>query len=303
MSTPHSDSGSIGKDADAVNDESVSNDAFEAAFGFDADDASATKAVQSASYEQQQGAEFPTREEMWAIITRQQEQIDDLARNVEDLQETVEGLRETVEKKNQAIRAQAETITTLEEQVDELETNAEKARHTRKELLKSVRELADDSTDEPTTNEQSGPAAASSSLDFFLNNDQYYVNQSVSENRARAVETVRRHAEFATTGRGGNTWFRREDVREALTAIMGKSPHRQTIARVYEKIDDLGGTDVRESSFGSWKANGGEKALRIDPETIERFEEGRYVGMGLLAGTGSTGSAPDALTTVVTATG
>ena len=122
-------------------------------------------------------------------------------------------------------------------------------------------------------------------------------------NRAWAVETVRRHSEFATMGRGGNTWFRREDIREALTAIMGKSPHRQTIARVYEKIDDLGGTDVRESSLGSWKADGGEKALRIDPETIERFEEGRYVGMGLLAGTGSTGSAPDALTTVVTATG
>ena len=38
-------------------------------------------------------------------------------------------------------------------------------------------------------------------------------------------------------GRGGNTWIRREDVREALTAIMRKSPHRQTIARVYEKID------------------------------------------------------------------
>ena len=256
------------------------------------------------SDEEHQEAEFPTREEMWAVITSQQEQIDDLATNVETLQETVEDLHGTVEKKNHAIRAQAETITTLEEQVHELETDAEKARYTRKELLKSVRNLANEAdTETKTMTTQAGPAAASSSLDFFLNNDQYYVNQSVSENRARAVETVRRHAEFATTGRGGNTWFRREDVREALTAIMGKSPHRQTIARVYEKIDELGGTDVRESSFGSWKANGGEKALRIKPETIERFEEGRYVGMGLLAGTESTGSALDALTTVVTATG
>ena len=85
--------------------------------------------------------------------------------------------------------------------------NAEKARHTRKELLKSVRDLSNeaDSETKTTNSERGGPAAASSSLDFFLNNDQYYVNQSVSE-----IERVRRRTRCGDEGPSG---IRRDEHR------------------------------------------------------------------------------------------
>ena len=315
MSTSDSDAdGSIGQDPEDINDAMASDEAVADALGFDLDAASAAAeqatSTTDATHQDDSGDDLPSREEMWAVIQHQQARIDELS-----------DLKETVNVQRQTIKHQGEVITDLEERVKALEADAEKAESTRKHLTKSVSELSERveasgtdattdagdqqdgtaGTDETAT--QAGPTPASSSLDFFLNNDQYYVNQAVSSNRARAVETVRRWQEFATVGRSDNIWFRREDVKEALTAIMGKKPHRQTIARVYEKIDEMGGQDVRETSFGAWKANGGEKALKATPETMDRFEEGRYVGMGLLSGNGSTGSTPDALTTVVTASG
>ncbi|MFC4989385.1 hypothetical protein [Saliphagus infecundisoli] len=139
---------------------------------------------------------------------------------------------------------------------DDIEETADQPVATSKEIAATVNGAIEESstdTDESGSKSDSksadtaGPGEASSPMDFFLNCQQYHVNQSLSANRARAVEIVRRRAEFAKRRNGdGRLFFDSEALKEALLAIMGEQPHRETQQRVWRYIREMGGPDITE---------------------------------------------------------
>lgn len=199
----------------------------------------------------------------------------------------------------QLVLQQARTIERLEERIDELEgveqrvdelergveeatENAKKARSSTKEMAAMVAKGDTDDDTEGETAQQDGPQPATSLLDLYANVEQPRVEEKVSANKARAVEIARRNDEFGQVGRSnGRVLIRREDVREALKVIMNTGTvHRQTANRVYDYINDLGRSDVFE---GKIQGDDSRVGLVLEPHVAERFREGRYVGMDLLA--------------------
>lgn len=213
--------------------------------------------------------------------------------------EAVEELEALVEEKVE------EETEQLRERVEEAEAEAERARTVSKEIAASVNVLQEET--EPDAGEQRGPDSASSPMDFFLNCQQFHVNQALNENRARAVQIIRRREEFGRQDNTGNWFLTRDQVETGLTAILGERPHRQTIQRVWKYIGEMGGSDVEEKllmgTASPWDRTPGEEdgrtAYKIEPETDERFEEARYVGLNLLAD-GKPGTARDVLSGGVT---
>lgn len=220
------------------------------------------------------------------------------------MSETVEVPRDEfeqlVERVDELEEEKDERIEELEQRVEEAEAEAEKARTVAKEIAASVNALQEET--ETDGGEQQGPDSANSPMDFFLNCQQFHVNQALNENRARAVEAVRRRDEFARKGNDGNWYYTRESLKDALTASLGTRPHRETVRRVWSYIGEMGGRDVEVTKLygtASPYEDGGPEAYKIDPETAERFSESRYVGMNLLAD-GKPGKAKDVLSGGVT---
>ncbi|MFC4440103.1 MULTISPECIES: hypothetical protein [Natrialbaceae] len=94
--------------------------------------------------------------------------------------------------------------------------------------------------------------SSTSPLDFFANCRQYkvkkrFVDERSEQNTYRALLVAKRGEEFATKRTTGDgVFFTRDDVRAALTAIMGEQPHETTITRVWESMKRLGGADLEE---------------------------------------------------------
>ncbi len=76
-----------------------------------------------------------------------------------------------------------------------------------------------------------------------------FVERSNRQNTYRAISIAKRWPEFATTRTDGSGVFMtKTDLQTALTAELGKEPHRQTIKRVWETLVDIGGDDVVEKT-------------------------------------------------------
>ncbi len=73
-----------------------------------------------------------------------------------------------------------------------------------------------------------------------------------------------------------------EDVEAALTAELGKEPHRQTVKRVWEKLIKVGGDDPVEKTRQVGRDQTQTKLLAMDSDTAEGLVEQRYVGLDLL---------------------
>lgn len=229
------------------------------------------------------------------------EEFEELRGEVEALREEDRELRDELAKKDDRIDEVEEENEELQERVEEAEAEAEKARTVAREIAASVAEIETETTADG--GEEQGPQSASSPLDFFLNCQQFHVNQSLSKNRARAVEIVRRREEFGRKDSSSEAWYiSRENVETALTAILGERPHRETQRRVWKFIGDMGGPDAEETTLQGnstpWEGTLGKKknkeVYKVGPEAHERFSESRYVGMNLLAD-GKPGTARDAL--------
>lgn len=245
------------------------------------------------------------------------ERIDALAQEIDRLTTELQQEREAREalqneltecraeiKRNKKLleKVDTERIEELEETQDEHSERIEEAEETAEQSVSSSREIAasvnamknESESDEP----EQAAGKATSPMDFFINCQQYHVNQTLSNNRARAVEIVRRRDEFSREGSyRGSRIFEKDDVKEALTAIQGKRPHRETVRRVWDYISDMGGKDVYEATVqvGTTRSGSRKEVIRVSPDADERFNEGRYVGMNLLSHT----NGPDAARSVL----
>ncbi|WP_224829155.1 hypothetical protein [Saliphagus infecundisoli] len=244
------------------------------------------------------------------VVRSQQELIARLGTRVASQQETIDELTDDMEEVTDDVEAVTDEVDDLEERVDDVEETADQSVATSKEIAATVNgalEERDTDTDETEGDSKStdtaGPGEASSPMDFFLNCQQYHVNQSLSANRARAVEIVRRRAEFAKRRNGdGRLFFDSAALKEALLAIMGEQPHRETRQRVWRYIREMGGPDITEKQSMVDPTNQQSKkvVLEIDDDADDRFDEGRYVGLNLLADMNSRDVAQGGVTPVVT---
>ena len=136
-----------------------------------------------------------------------------------------------------------------------------------------------------------GVEPSSSPLDFFANCrqskvKQAFVEESNRQNTYRAIAVAKRWPEFATRRTDGSGVFlTKDDVRTALTAELGKQPHRQTVARVWDKLLELGGSDVVEKRRTVGRNQATKQILTMDKDTAEGLLEKRYIGLDLLEAT------------------
>jgi hypothetical protein len=133
-----------------------------------------------------------------------------------------------------------------------------------------------------------GIEPSSSPLDFFANCRQskvktMFVERSNRQNTYRAITVAKRWPEFATTRTDGSGVFMtKADLQTALTAELGKEPHRQTVKRVWEKLVEIGGGDIVEKTRQVGRDQTQTEILAMDMDTAEGLLEKRYVGLDLL---------------------
>jgi hypothetical protein len=129
---------------------------------------------------------------------------------------------------------------------------------------------------------------ATSPLDFFANCRQHkvkqrFVDERSEQNTYRALLVATRWEEFATKRTTGDgVFFSRDDVRQALTAIMGEQPHGTTITRVWESMKQLGGSDLEERTRRVSPTQPTKEILAMDLETATGLLEDRYCHLDLL---------------------
>lgn len=278
------ETGGIGKSPDQVDQEAPSQDAVAAALGMEFSDGSPNTTSDGAETSEDVAADIDLDSDAAGILQKVLERVSRLERENAQLSKRVENLEEDN-------REKGDRINELEEQVAELEDAkeaAEDAVATSKEIASAVNALQEDDVgegDDRGGDRGDHPAEASSPMDFFVNCQQFHVDRKLSANRARAVQIVRRYDEFAQKGRGtGAVIFEKSDVVQALHVIMGKRPHRETANRVWEYIDGMGKQDIEQTTVQIGREDSKKEVLKITPDTLERFDEGRYVGMNLLEG-------------------
>jgi len=133
-----------------------------------------------------------------------------------------------------------------------------------------------------------GVEPSSSPLDFFANCRQsklkeMFVEQSNRQNTYRAIAIAKRWPEFATKRTDGSGVFMtKDDITTALTAHLGRTPHRQTVARVWAKLLELGGSDLYEKTRQVGRSQEPTEILTMDIDTANGLLEKRYVGLDLL---------------------
>ncbi|WP_284010421.1 hypothetical protein [Haloarcula pelagica] len=136
-----------------------------------------------------------------------------------------------------------------------------------------------------------GVEPSSSPLDFFANCRQsklkeMFVEQSNRQNTYRAIAVAKRWPEFATKrSDGSGVFMTKDDMTTALTAHLGRTPHRQTVARVWENLLELGGRDLREKTRQVGRRQEPTQIIEMGIDTAEGLREKRYVGLDLLDGT------------------
>lgn len=98
---------------------------------------------------------------------------------------------------------------------------------------------------------------------------------------------------------GSGVFFTKDDLTTALTAELGKKPHRQTVKRVWTKLQELGGADVRVKTRQVGRTQSKIEILAMEKETAEGLLEKRYLELDLLDG---DAAATGGVTPVVTGT-
>ena len=178
---------------------------------------------------------------------------------------------------------------TNETDIDELNEREDKTRDIAKSAIAKAQQLeADPDQQEDAEHLPAGTEASSSPLDFFANVRQstvkeLFVEQANKSNTYRAIQVAKRWPEFATKRHDGSGVFlRKDDVTDALTAELGSKPHRQTVHRVWDKLRELGGRDLRVKTRQVGTGDSKTEILTMEMETAQRLNEQRYVGLDLL---------------------
>jgi len=176
--------------------------------------------------------------------------------------------------------------------LDDLEAQHERTHDVAKSAIAKAHQLeADPDQQEDAEALPHGVDPSSSPLDFFANCRQsklktMFVEQSNRQNTYRAIAVAKRWPEFATkrNDRSG-VFMTKDDMTTALTAHLGRTPHRQTVARVWEKLLELGGSDLIEKTRQVGRTQEPTQIIKMKRDTAEGLLEKRYVGLDLLDGT------------------
>ena len=212
-----------------------------------------------------------------------------LVGTIDDLQERVENLEADLEQTHDVATTAVGNAATNEQRLDEVEAQQEATHDVAKSAIAKAQQLeADPDHQEDAEGLPDGIEPSSSPLDFFANCRQskvktMFVERSNRQNTYRAISIAKRWPEFATKRTDGSGVFTtKADLQTALTAELGKEPHRQTIKRVWETLVEIGGDDIVEKTRQVGRDQTKTDLLAIDMETAESLLEKRYVGLDLL---------------------
>jgi outer membrane murein-binding lipoprotein Lpp len=230
--------------------------------------------------------------------------VGELVDEVNDLREENDELRDTVESQQQTIQDLTAKVNELSSDTKDTREIARSAVATANQVEATVQEeLSEEDTSEVNRRLPGDVEPSTSPLDFFANCRaesvrEMYVIESNRINSYRAVQVAKRWDEFAIVDEdSGEVAWKRSTVEKALTAEMGEQPHPQTINRVWEKFAELGSDDVQETQRKIGRSQDKYDVLRMDLETAKGLQEGRYLHLDLLEGSGPTSGG---LTPVVT---
>ncbi|AJF27958.1 hypothetical protein SG26_19540 (plasmid) [Haloarcula sp. CBA1115] len=215
--------------------------------------------------------------------------LETLVATIDDLHERVTELEADLEQTHKVATTAVGDASTNDQRLDELETQQETTRDVAKSAIAKAQQL-EANTDHQEDAEQlpEGIEPSSSPLDFFANCRQskvkaMFVERSNRQNTYRAISIAKRWPEFATTRTDGSGVFMtKADLQTALTAELGKEPHRQTIKRVWETLVDIGGDDIVEKTRQVGRDQTRTEILAMDMATAEGLLEKRYIGLDLL---------------------
>ncbi|MBX0325113.1 hypothetical protein EGH21_18960 [Halomicroarcula sp. F13] len=211
-----------------------------------------------------------------------------LVGTIEDLQERVEELEAQREKTHEIATSASGQAATNQSRLDDLEEDQEETHEVAKSAIASVAQM--DTDTDLTEADQSGTEPSSSPLDFFANCREakiknVFVEESNRQNTYRAIKVAKAWPEFATERTDGSGVFMtRDDVETALVGTLGRQPHRQTVARVWDTLIDLGGADLVEKRRCIDSTQEATPILAMDMDTAEGLLEKRYVGLDLIDG-------------------
>ncbi|GCF16228.1 hypothetical protein Harman_41630 [Haloarcula mannanilytica] len=215
-----------------------------------------------------------------------------LVATIEDLQERVDDLEDDVAQTHDVATTAVGTAAENESRLNDVETRQETTHDVAKSAIAKAQQLeADSDQQEDAEQLPEGIEPSSSPLDFFANCRQSKVKQTFVEeanrqNTYRAIAAAKRWPEFATTRTDGSGVFMtKADLQTALTAELGKEPHRQTIKRVWETLVELGGDDIVEKTRKVGRDQTKTEILAMDMAAAEGLLEKRYIGLDLLENT------------------
>ena len=230
--------------------------------------------------------------------------IQTLTNELRALRNRVESLETENEVLERRVETQSDRIEELEERVDkndqvrtDLAQNANEATSVAKEAKEIACSASAKASQVEASNESESDGAAqlpgdvepsTSPLDFFANCRPYkvrkrFVDERNEQNTYRALLVAKRWNEFATKRTTGDgVFFTRDDVRAALTAIMGEQPHGTTITRVWEAMHNLGGSDLEERTRQVSPKQPTKEILTMSLETATGLLENRYCHLDLL---------------------
>jgi hypothetical protein len=212
-----------------------------------------------------------------------------LTRRVESQAERIDDLEARLEKNDQTRTDLAKNATEAASQAEQAKEIARSASAKACQVEATIDEItANDEMSTQTTRLPGDVEPSTSPLDFFANCRQYkvrkrFVDERSEQNTYRALLVAKRWEEFATKRTTGNgVFFTRDDVRQALTAILGERPHGTTITRVWESMVELGGGDLEEQTRQVSPKQPTKQILTMDLETATGLLDDRYCHLDLL---------------------
>jgi hypothetical protein len=220
-----------------------------------------------------------------------QELLADLGAACARLQDRVADLEDQLDRTHDIATTASGKSEATDSRLDELEADHEETREIARSAVATAQQFeadADQQADAESLPE--GIEPSSSPLDFFANCreqtvKELFVEQSNRQNTYRAIKIAKRWPEFATERvDGSGVFFTKDDVTTALTAELSKEPHRQTVKRVWSKLQELGGADVQLKSRQVGRRQSSTDILALSMETAEGLLEKRYLGLDLLDG-------------------
>lgn len=288
----------IGKDPDEVDDETPDDHDVADALGFDDLDGESSTDTSIDLPD-----EIPADGDLWEIVCQlagELEQVkQDLAaerRDKERLQERVDELQQEQKRADRNRQEIASQLNEINESIAEADETAGEAKEIAKnananaEQAKSIAETGETAFDQEDAEELPGGVAPSSSpLDFLANCRQHRVKKHLVDqgtprkNRFRALQVMKRWEEFATKRTDGSGIFwTRDNVQEALTAVLGERPHAQTLKRVWDEMKALGSSDIDVTDRKVSAKQDAKEIVAMDMETADGLHDTRYHHLELL---------------------